>query len=278
MKRLVFFVIFLFNTLVFAQYTEGNTVIAWSEYRFKHVSEVEDHKQGDRRKAFEEYHVARNKKARRLLSSLMLTHYWTGHVRDVQQVNEFKSMDDATAYSGSQAPLNKKAWPNEEERQAAVSAHGKYLDSYHADVHLFENHVKLEKKKKKSKDNPNTVVAVTTNYWKPLSKVEGGSSDERDKMMKKFFKNVTMKNVTIFSHRCVSDLWTGSLSNGYYPITLITEFASMADADDTEVNRKLIDKAFKTDEEKEAYSKYWAPGEHEDIGLFWNQSFTNKLK
>ena len=44
------------------------------------------------------------------------------------------------------------------------------------------------------------------------------------------------------------------------------------------LDSKLIDKAFKTDEEKEAYSKYWAPGEHEDIGLFWNQSFTNKLK
>ena len=33
-----------------------------------------------------------------------------------------------------------------------------------------------------------------------------------------------------------------------------------------------------TDEEKEAYNKYWAPASHEDIGLFWNQAYTNKNK
>jgi len=193
------------------------------------------------------------------------------------QVNEFQSMDEATAYSGSQAPLNKRAWADEEERKAATSAYGKYFQSYHEDVHLFENHVKLEKKKKKSKDNPNTVVAVMNRYWKPLSKVEGGSAEEREKMMQKYHKEVTMKNDKKISKRTVTHLWTGSLSNGYYPITTITEFASMADADDLQYEPKIFDKAF-TDEEKEAYNKYWAPASHEDIGLFWNQAYTNKNK
>ena len=76
---------------VFAQYTKGNTVIAWSKYKFKSISDVEDHKPGDRRKAFETFHTKRNKKAKRLLSSLMLTHYWTGHVRDIEQINEFRN-------------------------------------------------------------------------------------------------------------------------------------------------------------------------------------------
>ena len=261
---------------VFAQYTKGNTVIAWSKYKFKSISDVEDHKPGDRRKAFETFHTKRNKKAKRLLSSLMLTHYWTGHVRDIEQINEFRNMNEATEYSGNQAPLNQKTWPDKEERQAAVSAYSKYLDSYHEDVHLFENHVKLEKKKKKSKDNPNTVVAVTTSYWKPLSKVEGGSAEEREKMMQKYFKNITMKNDKILSQRWVTHLWTGSLSNGYYPITLITEFASMQDADDLETEPKMFNEVFKSDEDKQAYGKYWAPASHEDIGLFWNQSYTNK--
>ena len=181
---------------VFAQYTKGNTVIAWSKY------------------------------------------------------NEFRNMNEATEYSGNQGPLNQKTWPDKEERQAAVSAYSKYLDSYHEDVHLFENHVKLEKKKKKSKDNPNTVVAVTTSYWKPLSKVEGGSAEEREKMMQKYFKNITMKNDKILSQRWVTHLWSGSLSNGYYPITLITEFASMQDADDLETEPKMFNEVFKSDEDK----------------------------
>ena len=116
---------------VFAQYTKGNTVIAWSKYKLKPVSEVDGHESGDRRESFQAYHTARNAKARLLLSSLFLTHYWTGHVTDVMQVNEFKSMDEATAYSGSQVPLNKKAWPDEEERKAALSAYNKYFQSYH---------------------------------------------------------------------------------------------------------------------------------------------------
>ena len=76
----------------FAQYTKGNTVIAWSKYKLKPIPEVDGHEPGDRRESFEAYHTARNAKARLLLSSLFLTHYWTGHVTDVMQVNEFKSM------------------------------------------------------------------------------------------------------------------------------------------------------------------------------------------
>ena len=272
------FVLSLIVSSVFGQYTKGNTVIAWSKYKFKPVSEVEGGSGKDRRESIEAYHTGRNVKAKQLLSSLFLTHYWTGSVTDVHHINEFKNMEDATVYSGDASALNKKVWPKEDDRKAALTARGKYYQSYHEDLHLFENHVKLEKKKKKSKDNPNTVVAVTTSYWKPLSKVEGGSADDRDKMMQKYFKNVTMKNDKILSQRWVTHLWTGSLSNGYYPITLITEFASMEDADDLETEPKIFDKAFTNDDDKKAYGKYWAPASHEDIGLFWNQAYTNKLK
>ena len=272
------FVLSLIVSSVFGQYTKGNTVIAWSKYKFKPVSEVEGGSGKDRRESIEAFHTGRNAKAKALLSSLFLTHYWTGSVTDVHYINEFKNMEDATVYSGDASALNKKVWPKEDDRKAALTARGKYYQSYHEDLHLFENHVKLEKKKKKSKDNPNTVVAVTTSYWKPLSKVEGGSADDRDKMMQKYFKNVTMKNDKILSQRWVTHLWTGSLSNGYYPITLITEFASMEDADDLETEPKIFDKAFTNDDDKKAYGKYWAPASHEDIGLFWNQAYTNKLK
>ena len=50
----------------------------------------------------------------------------------------------------------------------------------------------------------------------------------------------------------------------------------MQDADDLETEPKMFNEVFKSDEDKEAYGKYWAPASHEDIGLFWNQSYTNK--
>ena len=42
-------------------------------------------------------------------------------------------------------------------------------------------------KKAKKKDRPDaTVVTAVTSYWKPLKDVEGGSAEEREKLMKKF--------------------------------------------------------------------------------------------
>ena len=50
------------------------------------------------------------------------------------------------------------------------------------------------KKRKKSNTPERTVVTVITQFWKPLSTVENGSVEEREKLMDKFFKEVIMKN------------------------------------------------------------------------------------
>tara|TARA_B100001105_G_C22319132_1_gene411692 strand:+ start:137 stop:985 length:849 start_codon:yes stop_codon:yes gene_type:complete len=260
---------------VFAQYTKGNTVMAWSKYKWKDWSEVENPSGKDWRESIENYHVTRHKAAKILNSSMMLTHYWSGSSEDVHFINEFDNMEDATAYSGSQAPLNKKAWPDEEERKAALSAYNKYFQSYHEDLHIFENHVAFRKKAKK-KDRPDaTVVTAVTSYWKPLRDVEGGSAEEREKLMKKFFRTVTKKNDKILSQRVVTHLWSGHVENGLWPLTYIREYATMVDANDSSTENELINKAFKTDEEKQAYGKYWAR-KHDDIGVYWNQTYTNK--
>ena len=183
-------------------------------------------------------------------------------------------MEDATIASGNASGLNNKAWPDEEERKAALSSWNKYFKSYHEDVHLFENHKAYHKKAKK--DRPRrTVVVATTNYWKPLSDVEGGSAKERERLMKKFFRSVTMKNDKILSQRVVTHLWSGHVEDGLWPVTYIREFANVVDADDTETENELIDKAFKSDEDKQAYGKYWA-GKHDDIGVYFNETWTNK--
>ncbi|MCP4932295.1 MAG: hypothetical protein GY912_09980, partial [Candidatus Marinimicrobia bacterium] len=110
MKRLGILLVLMLTTVSYAQYTKGNTVIAWSKYKFKPVSEIKDYKSGDRGKALLEYHTARNAKTKLLQSSLFLTHYWTGKQTDVNFLNEFNNMEDATYYSGNSSDLNKKAW------------------------------------------------------------------------------------------------------------------------------------------------------------------------
>ena len=260
----------------FGQYTKGNTVVAWSKYKWKDLSKVEGASGADWSEAGDNYFTSRNKVDKLLKSSLMLTHYWSGSSEDVHFVNEFANMEDATLWSGNESGLNKKAWPNADDRKSALSAWNKYFASYHEDLHVFENHVAFRKTAKKKKDSPRkTVLVVTTSYWKRMSDVTDGTTEEREKLMKKYFNKVTMKNDKVISQRVVTHLWSGHVENGLWPVTYIKEFANMADADDTESENKLIDKVFKTDEDKMAHGKYWAD-KHDDVGVFYNETWTNK--
>ena len=60
---------------VFAQYTKGNSVIAWSKYKWEDLSKVEGASGKDWTESAENYFNSRNKVDRLLKSSLMLTHY-----------------------------------------------------------------------------------------------------------------------------------------------------------------------------------------------------------
>ena len=276
MKRSLLLAIFILNTFSYAQYDKGNSVIIWSSGKWVESTEgVEGASTKDWRESVENYFNARNKKDRLLKSSMLLTHYWTGASYDFHNIVEFNNMADATKWAVNAGDLNKRAWPNEEEREAALKAYNKYVQSsYHKDIHVWENHVPLMKKNNLKKSPDRTVVSVITNYWRPLSKVENGSSEERKKLIEKYFKEVTMKNAKVLSQRVVTHYWSGYISNGEWPVTTIREYASIADADDTETENELFNKAFSEDEQK-IYSKYWL-GKHKDIGLFHNEAFTNK--
>ena len=276
MKKLLLTTLFVFSTFSYGQYTEGNTVMIWSSYKFKESLEgVEGASTKDWKESFTEYYSKRNKKEKYLKSSLFLRHYWTGASYDYHEVNEFANMDDASKWASNQPALNQKAWPNKDKRSEAISAVNKYRQTgYHKDTHVWENHPRYMKKRKKSKTPESTVVTVVTNYWKPLSKVEGGTSEEREKLMDKFFKQVTMKNNNILSQRVVTHYWSDHIDNGQWPLTYIREWNSISDADDTETEAKLVEKAFSKDEQK-ALGKYWA-GKHEDIGVFSNDTAFNK--
>jgi len=269
------FLLFLFNTISYAQYNEDNSVLIWTSSKWNESNEgVEGASTKDWKESVENYYKARNKKDKLLKSSMLLTHYWTGASYYFHHVREFANMDDANKWASSGADLNKKSWPNEEKRKAAVGAYSKYTQSYHEDVHVWENHKFLMKKNKAQKKPDRTVVSVITNYWRPMSKVENGSGGERKKLMEKYFKEVTMKNKKVLSQRVVTHYWSGYLANGEWPVTTIREFATMADTDDNATENELFKKAFSEDEQK-AYGKYWL-GKHKDVGLFHNETYTNK--
>ncbi len=276
MKKILIMV--MLTTMAFSQYNadgEKNTVLTWSLYKWTPMSEVEDGSNADRAAAVAEYNKKRNQASKLLKSSMFLTHYWTGAVEDVHRLNEFKDMNEATIYSGGGENLNPKAWGDADERKAAVTANGKYFDSYHEDLHIFENHVALEKKRIGGYGDW-TYVAVTVSYLKPLGAVEGGSREERYKLMKKFQKEVIGKNPKILSQRVLTHLWSGKIENGLWPVVTVSEYNSMEDVDNAgDDNPALWQKAF-SEAEGSAYAKYWDNDRHEDLGLFMNFTPANK--
>lgn len=276
MKQILLTTLFILSTFSYGQYTEGNTVVVWSSYKFLETLEgVEGASTKDWKESFSEYYTKRNRKDKLLKSSLFLRHYWTGASWDYHEVNEFASMKDADEWSSGSGDLNQKAWPNKDKRAKAIQAVNKYRQrGYHKDTHVWENHPRYMKKRKKSKTPERTVVTVITQFWKPLSRVENGSADEREKLMDKFFKEVTMKNDKILSQRVLTHYWSDDIDNGHWPLTYIREWASIQDADDTETEAKLVEKAF-TEEEQKALGKYWV-GKHVDIGVYANDTGFNK--
>ncbi len=270
MKKLILMAVF--TTIAFGQYNDGNTVVTWSRYKWEPLSKLEGISLEDRAADVTEFHTKRNKVARKLLGSTMLTHYWSGSVLDVEILGEFKNMNDATDYAGFNN-INQLAWNNPEERAAAVSNYNRHFQAYHEDVHIFENWVALEKKRTVEVTGEETffsgpVVTVSVRYWKRMSDVEGGSAEERLKLMKKVAKEVVGKNPKILSQKVLTHLWSGSIEGGALPVVFLTEYASIADADDPG-NAEYWEASF-SEEEVQNYNKYfhWLIDKHDDLGLF----------
>jgi hypothetical protein len=278
MKRLI--ILSVLFSFIFAQYNQGNTVVTWSKYKWNPMSEVEGATWTDRVNDVTEFHSKRNPVARNLLSSMMLTHYWTGSVQDVHLLGEFRNMGDATDYAGVNN-LNQMAWRNQDERTSAVRNYNRHFQSYHEDVHIFENWTALEKKRKIALTGEETfvsgpVVVVSVRYFKNLGLIENGSADERLGLLKKFANEVVKKNPQILSQKVLTHLWSDSIEGGRVPVYYITEYASMEDADNVN-NGPYVEAAF-SEEERSRYNGYFHPltEHHDDLGLWRNFEPANK--
>lgn len=271
-------VVAVLTSFTFAQYNSNgtdNTVVMWSKYKWTNMSEVDGGSAADRNQAVNTWYSKTNQANKLLKSSMFLYHYWTGAVEDVHIVNEYASVEDATEAIRTAGKIRQTAFPNDEERRAAWNHQSKYFENYHEDLHIFENHVALEKKRSGGFGN-STIVTVTVGYFQPMGLVENGSAEERYELLKKFQKEVIANNPKIVSQKILTHLWSGKVVDGYFPVITISEYNSMEDADNAgDDNPALFSKAF-SEEEGAAYAKYWAPGRHEDIGLFNNWLGANK--
>ena len=277
MKKILMLVAVL-TSFTFAQYNSNgtdNTVVMWSKYKWTNMSEVDGGSAADRNQAVNTWYSRTNQANKLLKSSMFLYHYWTGAVEDVHIVNEYASVEDATEAIRTAGKIRQIAFSDQEERRAAWNHQSKYFENYHEDLHIFENHVALEKKRIGGFGD-STIVTVTVGYFQPMGLVENGSAEERYKLLKKFQKEVIANNPKIVSQKILTHLWSGKVVDGYFPVITISEYNSMEDADNAgDDNPALFEKAF-SEEEGAAYAKYWAPGRHEDIGLFNNWLGANK--
>ena len=277
MKKILMLVAVL-TSFTFAQYNSNgtdNTVVMWSKYKWTNMSEVDGGSAADRNQAVNTWYSRTNQANKLLKSSMFLYHYWTGAVEDVHIVNEYASVEDATEAIRTAGKIRQIAFSDQEERRAAWNHQSKYFENYHEDLHIFENHVALEKKRIGGFGD-STIVTVTVGYFQPMGLVENGSAEERYKLLKKFQKEVIANNPKIVSQKILTHLWSGKVVDGYFPVITISEYNSMEDADNAgDDNPALFSKAF-SEEEGAAYAKYWAPGRHEDIGLFNNWLGANK--
>ncbi len=277
MKKLITLIAIL-SSFTFAQYNSNstdNTVVMWGKYKWTNMSEVDGGSAADRNQAVNTWYSRTNQANKLLKSSMFLYHYWTGAVEDVHIVNEYASVEDATEAIRTAGKIRQIAFSDQEERRAAWNHQSKYFENYHEDLHIFENHVALEKKRIGGFGD-STIVTVTVGYFQPMGLVENGSAEERYKLLQKFQKEVIANNPKIVSQKILTHLWSGKVVDGYFPVITISEYNSMEDADNAgDDNPALFEKAF-SEEEGAAYAKYWAPGRHEDIGLFNNWLGANK--
>ncbi len=261
-----------FSNVLFGQYNPDNHVVTFTKYYLKHLQDVEGGTSEERNKLFEEEAKKMDPENKVLISKLVLGHRWTGSGNEVVQMAEWKSIVDADKSVLGTADRRKRAWPDEEKRKAFLDSYNKYWKGKHTDLAVMEQ-VNSRVKRYKGNTDEFTVVTVVERYLRPISEVENGSTEEREQLFNEYFNKVIMKNEKILSRRELRHYWSGSLGGGHTQFVLVTEFATMLDADNLTLNRPYIEKAWPDEDERKTFfdkfNKYFAPG-HKDIAVHTN--------
>ena len=272
-KHIIIF--FLSYVVLIAQYNPENHVVTFSK---SYSQYNEDGTTKDWLEKNKEYFTKMNPLDKELVSSMVLTHRWSGSSKETIEMAEWKSIADADKSILSRADRMKKAWPNDKKREDFFNGYNKYYTGKHSDVGVMElNTARLKRNNKQISEN--SIVTIMEYYWKPISQVENGSAKERKELWDEFFDKVTMKNNKILTSMELHHYWTGSLGGGPRPVIFLVEYANIIDADNTGINNGTIMKAWPGEDERREFfqkrNKYIDWG-HKDIGLYVNRVKWNK--
>ena len=256
-----------------AQYNPDNHVVTLSKYYLEPLSSVENGSAEERKEVMEENAKKMNPLKDKLLSTMVLGHYWTGTSNEVLVINEWASIADADETIRTTADTRKKAWRKDEDREEFMAKFNKYWVGKHTDISILELNMDLLKRPVR-KHKENTFVSITQYNLARLSTVEEGSAEERKEILQTHFDKIVKKNNKIISSMFLQHYWSGSAGGPEgWPVIIITEYASIEDALD-EDDSALWEAAWPDEEERVAFRKkfrgYWSNGKHTDLELRTN--------
>ena len=191
-----------------AQDNEKNYVVTFTKNSLKPMVQIEDGSGAERKELSEEYARKMNPLTPELKMSMTLGHYWTGVSTDVLTINAYESIADADKVNENGQKTRERAWRRDDVREEFFKNYGKYWVGGHTDMEMFRL-IPDRTKTRKRKPKENTVVTITTHYLAPLSEVEGGSAEERNELLDKYFEEVEMKNDKLLSQLVLSHYWSG---------------------------------------------------------------------
>ena len=259
--------------IALGQYKEGNRIVTLSKYYLKPLRTVEDGSSEERRELFDEHAKKMRIRDNLLVSSNVLYHYLSGRSDEVVIVNEWNNIMDADKSIRETADRRKKGWPTKKTREAFQKKWGKYWAGGHTDLGNYELETKMLKRRKK-KMKENTYVVIQEYTLAPMSSIEGGTSEERDKILQEWFDKVVMKDNRVLSQMMLNHYWSGSAGGPHgWPVVIVTEFASMDDLLDEDLS-KLLEAGWPDEKERKAFQDkhraYWGHYTHDDIGIYYN--------
>ena len=256
------------TVVVFGQYTEGNTIVTLSKYYLKPWRTVENGDWKEREKLFDENRKKMVSRDNLLISSHILYHYLSGNSSEVVVMNEWKNFMDADNSIRSTADRRKKGWPNKKTREKFQKRFGEYWLGGHSDMGNYELDKKMLKRRNK-KMKENTIITIQEFTLAPLSEIDGGTSEDRDKIMQEWFDKVVMKDDRVLSHMMLTHYWSGSAGGSKgWPVVFVNEYANMDDLLDEDIS-KLLEAGWPDEKERKAFQDkhraYWSHYNHNDI-------------
>ena len=215
-----------------------------------------------------------------LINSNILHHYLFGNSSEVVVLDEWKNLMEADKSIKSTAERRKKGWPNKKTREKFQKRFGEYWAGGHSDMGNYElNKKMLKRRNKKMKEN--TIITIQEFTLAPLSEIEGGTSEDRDKIMQEWFDKVVMKDDRVLSHMMLTHYWSGSAGGSKgWPVVFVNEYANMDDLLDEDIS-KLLEAGWPDEKERKTFQDkhraYWSHYNHDDIGIYNNNVKQQKL-